>query len=160
MKHKAAAEPLVSSEDDGRSFGRTTRGLLSSSGLQVEGSASSVGFLQSERMEETRGLVRNLSILGIGGIGLQVLPAENGWRILIVLLSARAREEEERQAMRAGAASFLSKPVDKTTLLGGDPVSARIRAQLARRRQIPSSCTKGQRRVLNQGPVEFCRAGG
>jgi CheY-like chemotaxis protein len=34
-----------------------------------------------------------------------------------VFITARASEEEERQALRAGAVAFLRKPVDKEALL-------------------------------------------
>jgi len=37
--------------------------------------------------------------------------------IPIIFLSARASEEEERRALRAGAANFLRKPVSKEALL-------------------------------------------
>jgi FixJ family two-component response regulator len=53
----------------------------------------------------------------MGGLGLQRRLAETGRRIPIIFLTARASEEEERQALRAGATGFLRKPVDKVTLL-------------------------------------------
>jgi FixJ family two-component response regulator len=59
----------------------------------------------------------DLSMPGMGGLGLQRCQGETGWRIPIVFLTAQASEEEEQRAMEAGAASFLRKPVDKATLL-------------------------------------------
>jgi DNA-binding response OmpR family regulator len=43
--------------------------------------------------------------------------AETRQLIPIIFLSARASEEEERTALRAGAANFLRKPVSKEALL-------------------------------------------
>jgi FixJ family two-component response regulator len=117
VKHKAAAEQLVSIVDDDVSVRRSTRRLLSSSGLRVEAFASAEDFLQLGQVEETCCLLLDLSMPGMGGLGLQLRLAETGRRIPIVFLTARATEEEERQALRAGAASFLRKPVDKETLL-------------------------------------------
>ena len=117
VKHKAAAEQLVSIVDDDDSVRRSTRRLLSSSGLRAEAFASAEDFLQSGHVEETCCLLLDLSMPGMGGLGLQLRLAEIGWRIPIVFLTARASEEEERRALRAGAASFLRKPVDKATLL-------------------------------------------
>jgi FixJ family two-component response regulator len=116
-KPKAAAEQLVSVVDDDDSVRRSTRRLLSSSGLRVEAFASAEDFLQLGHLEETCCLLLDLSMPGMGGLGLQLRLAETGRRIPIVFLTARATEAEERRAMRAGAASFLRKPVDKATLL-------------------------------------------
>ena len=117
VKLKAAAEQLVSVVDDDDSIRRSTRRLLSSSGLRVEAFASAEEFLQSGKLEETCCLLLDLTMPGMGGLGLQLHLAEAGWRIPIVFLTARASEEEERRAMRAGAANFLRKPVDQATLL-------------------------------------------
>jgi FixJ family two-component response regulator len=117
VKHKTAAEKLVSIVDDDDSVRRSTRRLLSASGLLVEAFASAEEFLQSGQVEETCCLLLDLSMPGMGGLGLQLRLAETGPRIPIVFLTARASDEEERRAMRAGAVSFLRKPVSKATLL-------------------------------------------
>jgi FixJ family two-component response regulator len=117
VKRNAAAEPLVSIVDDDISVRGSTLRLLASSGLRVEAFESAEAFLKSGRLDETRCLVLDLSMPGIGGLGLQRHLAETGWRTPIVFLTARASEEEERRAMLAGATRFLRKPVDKETLL-------------------------------------------
>jgi len=117
VKHTAAAGQLVSVVDDDDSMRRSTRRLLASLGLRVEAFASAEEFLQSGQLEETCCLLLDLTMPGMGGLGLQRHLAEAGWRIPIVFLTARASEEEERRAMQAGAANFLRKPVDQATLL-------------------------------------------
>jgi FixJ family two-component response regulator len=51
------------------------------------------------------------------GLALQRRLSETGQSIPIIFLSARATEEEERRALRAGAGKFLRKPVSKDVLL-------------------------------------------
>jgi len=116
-KHKVAAEQLVSVVDDDDSIRRSTRRLLSASGLRVEVFASAEDFLRLGQLEATSCLLLDLTMPGMGGLGLQRRLAEAGWRIPIVFLTARATEAEEQQAIRAGAASFLRKPVDRATLI-------------------------------------------
>ena len=116
-KNNTPGEALVSIVDDDVSVRRSTRRLLRSSGLQAEAFASAEDFLQSGRVTETGCLLLDVSMPGMDGLELQRRLAETGRPIPIVFLSARASEEEERRAWRAGAASFLRKPVSKEALL-------------------------------------------
>ena len=116
-KTKMVGEPLVSIVDDDVSVRRSTRRLLLSSGLRAEAFASAEDFLQSGRVAETACLLLDMRMPGMDGLELQRRLAETGRLIPIVFLSARASEEEERRALRAGAANFLRKPVSKEALL-------------------------------------------
>ena len=116
-KNKTVGEPLVSIVDDDISVRRSTRRLLLSSGLRAEAFASAEDFLNSGRVAETACLLLDVRMPGIDGLELQRRLAESGRLIPIVFLSARASEEEERRALRAGAAEFLRKPVSKAALL-------------------------------------------
>jgi FixJ family two-component response regulator len=117
-KTKTVGEPLVSIVDDDISVRRSTRRLLCSSGLRAEAFASAEDFLQSGHVGETACLLLDVRMPGgLDGLELQRRLAETGRVIPIVFLSARASEEEERRALRAGAANFLRKPVSKEALL-------------------------------------------
>jgi len=116
-KDKTSEDPLVSIVDDDISVRRSTRRLLITSGLRAEAFASAEDFLQSGRVAETSCLLLDVSMSGMDGLKLQRRLAETGRLIPVVFLSARASEEEERQALRAGAAGFLRKPVSKEALL-------------------------------------------
>jgi FixJ family two-component response regulator len=116
-KNKTVGEPLVSIVDDDVSVRRSTRRLLLCSGLRAEAFASAQDFLQSGRVGETACLLLDMRMPGMDGLQLQRRLAETGWLIPIVFLSARASEEEERRALRAGAANFLRKPASKEALL-------------------------------------------
>src|SRR6266404_2714154 len=116
-KTKTVGEPLVSIVDDDVSVRRSTRRLLLSSGLRAEAFASAEDFLQSGRVAETACLLLDVRMPGIDGLELQRRLGGTDRMIPIIFLSARASEEEERRALRAGAANFLSKPVSKEALL-------------------------------------------
>jgi len=117
IAQKASAEQLVAIVDDDASIRRSTLRFLSSSGLRVEAFGSAEDFLQSGYLGGTCCLLLDLDMPGMGGLELQLRLAEIGSRIPIVFLTARASEEEEHRALRAGAVGFLRKPVDKETLL-------------------------------------------
>ena len=116
-KTKTVGEPLVSIVDDDASVRRSTRRLLLSSGLRAEAFASAEDFLQSGRVAETACLLLDVRMPGMDGLELQRRLSETDRIIPIIFLSARASEEEERRALRAGAADFLRKPVSKEALL-------------------------------------------
>jgi FixJ family two-component response regulator len=109
--------PLVSIVDDDVSVRRSTQRLLSSSSLRAEAFASAEDFLQSGLVDETACLLLDVSMPGMNGLELQRRLAETDRLIPIIVLSARASEEEERRALRSGASDFLRKPVSKERLL-------------------------------------------
>src|SRR6266404_81037 len=116
-KDKTSEDPLVSIVDDDVSVRRSTRRLLFSSGLRAEAFASAEDFLQSGRVAETACLLLDVRMPGIDGLELQRRLSGTDRIIPIIFVSARASEEEERRALRAGAANFLRKPVSKEALL-------------------------------------------
>ena len=116
-KEESSESPLVSIVDDDISVRRSTRRLLCNSGLRAEVFASAEDFLQSACVAKTACLLLDMRMPGMGGLELQRRLAETGRLIPIVFLSARASEEEECRALRAGAANFLRKPVSKEMLL-------------------------------------------
>ena len=116
-KIKTTKEALVSIVDDDVSVRRSTRRLLRSCGLRAEVFSSAQDFLQSGLGAETTCLLLDVRMPGIDGLELQRRLGETHQLIPIIFLSARASEEEEHRALRAGAANFLRKPVSKEALL-------------------------------------------
>jgi FixJ family two-component response regulator len=116
-KEESSESPLVSIVDDDISVRRSTRRLLRCSGLRAEAFASAEDFLQSTGVGETDCLLLDVRMPGMDGLELQRRLAETGRSIPIIFLSAQASEEEERRALRGGAANFLRKPVSKEALL-------------------------------------------
>jgi FixJ family two-component response regulator len=116
-KDKTTKEPLVSIVDDDVSVRRSTRRLLRCCGLRAEVFTSAEDFLQSGLAAETTCLLLDVRMPRMDGLELQRRLGETCQLIPIIFLSARASEEEERRALRAGAANFLRKPVSKEALL-------------------------------------------
>ena len=116
-KDKTTKEPLVSIVDDDISVRRSTRRLLRCCGLRAEVFASAEDFLQSGLAAETTCLLLDVRMPRMDGLELQRRLGETHQLIPIIFLSARASEEEERRALRAGAAHFLRKPVSKEASL-------------------------------------------
>jgi len=108
---------LISIVDDDASVRVSTLRLLRGSGFRAEAFSSAEEFLRSAFIAQTACLLLDVCMPGMGGLELQQRLTEIGQRIPIVFLSARAGEEEEKRALRAGAAGFLRKPVSKDALL-------------------------------------------
>ena len=68
-------------------------------------------------VEETACLILDLRMPGMNGLELQSHLAEVSNPIPIVFFSAHSTEDDECQALRAGAFQFLQKPVSKEALL-------------------------------------------
>ena len=113
----SSAGPLVAIVDDDFSVGRSTQRLLRSTGFRAAAFTSAEDFLQSERVRETDCLLLDLRMPGMDGLELQRRLGESHRQIPIIFLSARASDEEERRALRAGAADFLRKPASREKLL-------------------------------------------
>ena len=116
-KEPGPEAPFVSIVDDDPSVRRSTRRLLRCSGLRAEAFATGEDFLRSEYVAETSCLILDVRMPGIDGLELQRRLGEAGRRMPIVFLTARASDEEERQAWQAGAVNFLRKPISKNALL-------------------------------------------
>jgi len=116
-ENRTTKEPLVSIVDDDVSVRRSTRRLLRCCGLRAEVFSSAEDFLQSGLASETTCLLLDVRMPRMDGLELQRRLGETHQLIPIIFLSARASDEEERRALRAGAAGFLRKPVSKEELL-------------------------------------------
>lgn len=116
-KPRTAAEPLVAIVDDDASVGQSASRLIRSVGYRAEAFSSAQEFLDSGRAADTACLILDVRMPGMDGLELQRRLAGSDPRVPIVFITARATEEEERRALRAGAVAFLRKPVGKDTLV-------------------------------------------
>jgi len=91
--------------------------LLKRNGYDVMEENDSMHVLEAAREFKPDLMLLDVSMPGMGGLELQRRLPEIDRLIPIVFLSGRASEEDERRALRAGAARFLRKPVGKETLL-------------------------------------------
>ena len=117
VKKQTSVEHLVCIVDDDASVRRSTGRLIRSLGFQAETFESATDFLSSGRAEQTACLLLDVRMPGMDGLELQRRLADRTPPIPIVFLTARASDDEERRALRAGAVEFLRKPVGKEALL-------------------------------------------
>ena len=110
-------ERLVAIVDDDASVRQSARRLIRSLGYQAEAFGSAEEFLDSGQATKTACLILDVRMPRIDGLDLQRRLADSDPAIPIVFITARASEDEERRALRAGAVAFLRKPVDKEALL-------------------------------------------
>jgi FixJ family two-component response regulator len=108
-------ERLVAIVDDDASVRQSARRLIRSLGYRAEAFGSAEEFLDSGQATKTACLILDVRMPRIDGLELQRRLARSA--IPIVFITARASEDEERRALRAGAVAFLRKPVDKEALL-------------------------------------------
>jgi FixJ family two-component response regulator len=110
--------PLVAVVDDDLSVRQSTCRLIRSFGFGAEAFASGAEFLSSGRTDATACAILDMRMPGMDGLELQRQLARSHPQMPIVFLSAHASDDEERQALQAGAAAFFRKPVAKDALLG------------------------------------------
>ena len=117
VKPRISEERLVAIVDDDASVRQSARRLICSLGYRAEAFGSADEFLDSGQATNTACLILDVRMPRVDGLELQRRLASSDLPIPIVFITARANEEEERRALRAGAVAFLRKPVDKETLL-------------------------------------------
>ena len=108
-------ERFVVIVDDDASVRQSARRLIRALGYRAEAFGSAEEFLHSGAVKSTAYLILDVRMPGMDGLELQRRLA--GSAIPIVFITGRSSEEEERQALQAGAVAFLRKPVDKQALL-------------------------------------------
>jgi FixJ family two-component response regulator len=116
---KSSAAPLVCIVDDDASMADSTRYLVRSFGFRAEAFLSAQEFLDSGLVTETRCLILilDLRMPGMDGLELQRNLASANRRVPIIFVTARASEDERKQAIAGGAVDFLRKPFSEDALL-------------------------------------------
>jgi FixJ family two-component response regulator len=103
--------------DDDHSVGRALRRLLRASDLDAEAYESGHQFLESLQTVVPDCLVLDLQMPGMSGLALQRQLAKAGIRLPIVVITGHDEPGMQARCLRAGAAAYLRKPLDDTTLL-------------------------------------------
>src|SRR5215475_5466159 len=119
--------------DDDVSFRESLKDLIQSIGLRVEEFASAEAFLRSKRLDVPGCLVLDVRLKGLSGLDLQKRMAEADIEIPIIFITGHGDIPMSVQAIKAGAVSFLTKPLRNQDLL--DAIREAIRLDLAAREQ-------------------------
>src|SRR5258708_18106715 len=110
------SQALIAIVDDDQSFREAIESLLKLIGFRLAIFASARNFLDSPQFPSVSCAILDVSMPGMDGLELQRhLVATHPIPIIFItdLRDAKTRE----QAVRAGAISFLNKPVSEETLL-------------------------------------------
>ena len=72
----------------------------------------------SGSIAETACLVTDLNMPGMSGLELQAYLRSAGHKTPIIIVTAYPTEEHRSRALKDGATSFLTKPLDERVLVG------------------------------------------
>ena len=112
-----AKEKLVAIVDDDESVRIALAGLMKAVGLPAITFASAVEFLDSGQQHHASCLIADIRMPGMSGLELQAKLNADRCRIPTIFITAHGDAEMRMQAMRSGAAEFLSKPFSDDVLL-------------------------------------------
>jgi len=110
-------EPTVYVVDDDPDLLRAIERLLGSAGLSAATFTSAHQFLKQYDRTAPGCLVLDLAMPGLSGLELQRVLEQQASPLPIVFLTGRGDIAKSVQAMKHGAADFLTKPVDDTELI-------------------------------------------
>ena len=113
----SSPEPVVFLVDDDASIRTAMRRGLVAAGFAVRSFASADAFLAGHDPETPCCLVADIAMPGMNGLELQSVLAARGSARPIIFVTARGSIPMSVQAMRAGAVTFLPKPVRLGDLL-------------------------------------------
>jgi FixJ family two-component response regulator len=109
--------PLVSIVDDDQSIREAMESLLTGFGFRVLLYSSAEEFLSSSHLNDTSGLVLDISMAGMSGLELQRHLAARPHQLPIIFLTAHGSKYNEWRAKHFGATAFLRKPFASCELL-------------------------------------------
>ncbi len=148
--------PTVYIVDDDAGVRESLGTLLEIAGMRVSPHASAEAFLAACGPEPVGCMVLDVRMPGMDGLALQAELARQGIRLPIIFLTAYADIPMTVEAMRGGAADFLTKPVNGAAFV--ERVKAvlerhiELRDAEANRRQFQQrleKLTAREREVLN-----------
>jgi FixJ family two-component response regulator len=111
------ASPIVFVVDDDISVREALELLLRHEGLAVETFVSAQEFLARPRVSAPSCLILDVSLPGLNGLELQKLIAPDRHDMPIIFITGHGDIPMTVQAMKAGAAEFLTKPFGEEVLL-------------------------------------------
>jgi len=108
---------MVAIVDDDELMRGALQGLLKAVGLPAQAFASAEEFLKSGLQRETACLIADIRMPGMSGLELQAKLNAEHCCIPTIFITAHGDAKMRMQALRAGAAEFLTKPFDDEVLL-------------------------------------------
>jgi FixJ family two-component response regulator len=122
---KTNTDTLIAIVDDDQFFGEALQSLLTLIGFRTATFASARDFLASPQFPNVSCAILDVAMPGMDGLELQQhLVATHPIPVIFVTDMRDAKTRDE--AVRAGAISFLNKPVSEETLI--DALNAALRS--------------------------------
>jgi FixJ family two-component response regulator len=109
--------PSIAVVDDDEFVCEAIKELLVAVGLDAEAYSSAEEFLLGGRLDHTACLITDITMRGMSGIQLMNRLAALGYKIPTIVVTGYPNERTREEAVSAGAAAYLSKPVAKNELL-------------------------------------------
>ena len=148
-------QPIVFLVDDEQSVVTALARMLQASGFAVRCWTSAVQFLEAHDPHEAGCLVADVRMPEMSGLELQRALLERGSDRAIVFITGQGDIPTTVRAMKAGAVSFLPKPVQRAELVAAVQEAilrdAEVRAQQHERNDLVrrlASLTPRERQVL------------
>jgi FixJ family two-component response regulator len=117
MRSESESRPLVVIVDDDPSVRRALSRCLRAAGLEVEALASAGELLAYEWPAQPACLVIDIHLPDMDGLALLRCLAGRRSRVPVVVITGDLDPELRSEALRQGAAGFLTKPYDEGQLL-------------------------------------------
>ena len=92
--------------------------LLNAAGYAIKTYCTAKAFLSAHNASIPGCVVLDLAMPGFNGLDVQEALVRQGINRPVIFLSGQATIPASVQAMKAGAVDFLTKPIDKSDLLG------------------------------------------
>jgi len=126
--------PTVVIVDDDQSFRTFLIRLIESVGMKTAAFASAEEFLRTQTPETAACLIVDVQMPGLSGLDLQRELKASGHELPIIFITGHGDIPMSVQAMKAGAISFLSKPLRNQDLLDAVREAINLNAEARRRR--------------------------
>jgi FixJ family two-component response regulator len=111
-----AQEPLIAVVDDDETLRESLVDVLHSYGYDAIGFGSAEEFIASD-FDSFNCIVSDIHMAGMSGIDLMHLLNGRGFRVPMILITARTEVGLEERVSSAGAASLLIKPIEADVLI-------------------------------------------
>src|ERR1700735_1698577 len=108
---------FVAVVDDDALVRTAIQGLLKWVGLSARAYASGEEFLDSGLQHQSACLIADIRMPGMSGLELQAKLNNDHCSIPTIFITAHGGTKMRMEALRAGAAEFLTKPFDNAVLL-------------------------------------------
>ena len=112
-----SSNPVISVVDDDASVRVATDNLLCALGYIVHTFASAEEFLRSAHFNDTSCVIADVQMPTMSGVELQALLLDRGQRVPFIFITAFFDDAVRARALQAGAICFLTKPLDRLTLI-------------------------------------------